>query len=225
MTGGDDVKGSRVQFLEQTLSTLRYEMAYKALNLVKEEMSKEKGYTRLNGTDFYFHLVDVTQKLLNAGVRDEHIITASLLHDLVEDVPSYSIEDIKELFNEEVAYMVELVTKEEGVNYKNNPEELAKYLDRISQHVGASLIKCSDRVHNFGTLLEASTEKQYEKAIETETYFFPFFKKCRKLYPWYSYFFFDAKTTIEPHLHQIKDHYLEVQFLKAEIERLKNQHS
>lgn len=219
------MKGSRVQFLEQTLSTLRYEMAYKALNLVKEEMSKEKGYTRLNGTDFYFHLVDVTQKLLNAGIRDEHIITASLLHDLVEDVPSYSIEDIKELFNEEVAYMVELVTKDEDVDYKNNPEELANYLDRISQHVGASLIKCSDRVHNFGTLLEASTEKQYEKAIETETYFFPFFKKCRKLYPWYSYFFFDAKTTIEPHLHQIKDHYLEVQFLKAEIERFKNQHS
>jgi GTP pyrophosphokinase len=221
------MKGSRVQFLEQTLSTLRYEMAYKALNLVKDEMCKEKGYKRMNGTHYYFHLVDVTQKLLNAGVRDENIITASLLHDLVEDVvdeyknPKYSIEDISQMFNQEVALMVDLVTKRNDVDYKEDTQELENYLNRISEHVGASLIKCSDRVHNFGTLLDATTEKQYEKAIETETFYFPFFKKCRKLHPWYSYFFFDAKTTIEPHLHQIKAHYLEVQALKKEIKKLK----
>ena len=216
------MKGSRVQFLEQTLSTLRYEMAYRALNLVKDEMCAEKGYTRHNGTHYYFHLVDVTQKLLNAGVRDENIITASLLHDLVEDVPEFSVEDVRNLFNDEVAVMVDLLTKKSDVDYKSNTAELELYLEKISDHVGASLIKTADRSNNFGTLKETTTEKQYEKAIETETFYFPFFKKCRSLHPWYSYFFFDAKTTIEPHLHQIKVHYLEVQVLKKEIEQLKN---
>lgn len=223
------MKGSRVQFFEQSLAILQYNMAYKAFNLVKEEMCKEKGFVRHNGGHYYFHLIDVAQKLLNAGIREEDIITAALLHDLVEDVlneegrPIYSINDLKIMFNDNVAHMVDLLTKKPGVDYKKNKIELQKYIDRISENYGASLIKCADRQNNFGSLLEASADKRLRTALETEEYYLPFFKKCRNLYPWYAAFFFDAKTTIEPHLWAIKEHNKEVQGLKNEIHLLKKQ--
>lgn len=224
---GMNVKGSRVQFFEHYLAILQYNMAYKALNLVKKEMCKEKGFVRHNGVDYYFHLIDVAQKLLNAGIREEDIITAALLHDLVEDVlddkgkPIYSIDDIKTMFNENVAFMVDLVTKKSNIDYKTNKAELQRYLDEISTNYGASLIKCADRQNNFGSLLDASEEKRLRTALETEKYYLPFFKKCRKIYPWHAAFFFDAKTTIEPHLWAIKEHNKEVQELKKENEKLK----
>lgn len=223
------MKGSRVQFFEQSLAILQYNMAYKALHLVKEEMCKEKGFVRHNGAHYYFHLIDVAQKLLNAGIRDEDIITAALLHDLVEDVvdekanPIYSIDDIKILFNENVALMVKLVTKDPNIDYKQDKSALQNYLDNISDNVGASLIKCADRQNNFSSLLDASAEKRLRTALETEEYYLPFFKKCRKLYPWYAAFFFDAKTTIEPYLWAIKEHHKEITQLKDEIEQLKEQ--
>jgi guanosine-3',5'-bis(diphosphate) 3'-pyrophosphohydrolase len=223
------MKGSRVQFFEHNLAILQYEMAFKALLLVKEEMCIEKGFSRHNGTHYYFHLVDVAQKLLNAGVREEDIITAALLHDLVEDVtdtkgkPVYSINDITILFNDNVATMVDLLTKKPWVDYKKDKNELQRYLDEISKNYGASLIKCADRQNNFGSLLEASSEKRIRTALETEEYYLPFFKKCRKLYPWYASFFFDAKTTIEPHLWAIKESNSEIQRLKKQITLLKKQ--
>lgn len=221
------MKGSRVQFFEHNLAILKYPMAYKALVLVKEEMSKEKGFVRHNGTHYYFHLVDVAQKILNAGIRDEDIITAALLHDLVEDVldaknkPKYSIQDLAEMFNPNVSHMVDLVTKDPNINYKTDKVALQAYLDRISTNYGASLIKIADRLNNFSSLLDASSEKRIRTALETEEYYIPFFKKCRNLYPWYASFFFDAKTTIEPHLWAIKEHNREIVSLKEENKALK----
>lgn len=216
--------GSRVQFFEQYLAILQYNMAYKALLLVKKEMCKEKGFARHNGTHYYFHLVDVAQKLLNAGIRDEDIITAALLHDLVEDVldeegtPLYPVEKLEEMFNANVATMVEIVTKKPHIDYKTNKEELQAYINRISENQGAALIKCADVQHNFGTLIDATTEKRIRKALETETFYIPFFKKCRNLYPWYAAFFFEAKTNVEPQIQMIKEHYEEVKLLKAQLE-------
>lgn len=220
------MKGSRVQFFEHNLAILQYEKAYKALVLVKEEMCKEKGFVRHNGADYYYHLTDVAQRLLNAGIREEDIITAALLHDLVEDVldpsgkPAYTIEDIERLFNANVALMVDLVTKKPHIDYKSDKHALQRYLDDISTNYGASLIKCADRQHNFGSLLDASAEKRIRTALETEEYYLPFFKKCRKLYPWYASFFFDAKTTIEPYLWAIKEHNKEVRALEDRIAEL-----
>lgn len=218
------MRGSRVQFFEHNLSILQYEMAYRALNLVKDEMCKEKGFMRHNGTHYFFHLVDVAQKLLNAGIRDEDIITAALLHDLVEDVlkldgtPKYSIKDLSSLFNDNVAHMVDLLTKKQGVDYKTNKEELQLYLTRISENLGASLIKVSDRLHNITTILDATHEKRLRQAIETEIYFLPFFKTCRKLYPWHAAFFFEAKTIVEPQIQMIKEHHEEKMKLIQELQ-------
>lgn len=220
---------SRVQFLEHSLAILNYTMAYDAYKLVKKEMCKEKGFTRHNGTHYYFHPVDVAQKILNAGIREQDIITAALLHDIVEDVlledgtPKYTIEDIERMFNKNVAHMVDLLTKKPNINYKTNIKELLLYLERIAEHCGASLIKTSDRLHNIGTLLDAKTEKRLRMALETEKYYIPFFKKCREAYPWYAAFFFEAKTIIEPQIQMIKEHHDEMAQLKIENELLRKE--
>ena len=214
------VRSSRVQFLEQTLSTLGYQDSLRALDLVIEEMNAEKGFVRHSGAHYYYHLVDVTQKLLNFGVRDEDTITAALLHDIVEDVDGYTPALIAKLFNSRVAHYVQVLSKKPGVNYKE-AENLVPYLEEISKYCATALIKTADRIHNFGTLLEATPEKKMRQALETERHFIPYFKLWRNMYPRYSNFFFEAKTQIEPHLWEIKEHYEEVNSLKQEIESLR----
>lgn len=210
---------SRVAFLEQFLTHLGFNKALEALDWVMEEMNASRGFTRHNGTHYYYHLVDTTQDLLNHNVRDEDIIVACLLHDIVEDVEGITIKLVEHKFGERVAEMVDLLTKKPNVDYKD-ALVLGLYLSNIYNNVGASLIKTADRKHNFGTLRDATPEKKVRQAMETELYFIPFFKDCRKKYPRYASYFYSAKTTIEPHLWEIKEHYEEVEKLKQKIKDL-----
>lgn len=210
---------NRVTHLEKILTIKGFESSLQALDWMKEEMCAEKGFSRHDGSHYYHHLVAVAQDLLDFGVKDEEIITASLLHDAIEDVDGITYLMIKDKFGLRVADIVQLVTKSPDVNYKV-AKHLLVYLNRIYDDVGACLIKTADRKHNFGTLKEASQEKKLRQAIETENHFIPFFKKCRNRYPRYAGYFFSAKTTIEPHLWEIKEHYEEVEKLKAEIQKL-----
>jgi GTP pyrophosphokinase len=212
------MENSRVRFLEQMLYILGYQESLKALDFVMREMCSEKGFKRHNGTHYYYHLVDTTQDLINHGVRDQNIITACLLHDAIEDIEGVTYFTIKDKFNEEVANMVGLVSKVKGVDYKVG-NHLELYLNEILHNVGASLIKTADRKHNFGTLRDATPEKKLRQAIETETRFIPFFKEARNMYPRYSAYFFSAKTTIEPHLFEIKEHYEEIARMKEEFDK------
>jgi guanosine-3',5'-bis(diphosphate) 3'-pyrophosphohydrolase len=194
---------SRTKHLQRTLEELNFTLALKAFDLVISEMCAEKGYARLNGKHYYHHLVDVTQKLINYRFIDEDIITAALLHDIVEDVPSYDIEWTRTEFNDNIAHMVELLTKKPGVDYKK-PSNIKKYLEDIFNNYGASLVKTADRIHNFGTLADFSLEKKIRYATETEKFYIPFFKKCRGKYPSAAFFYFEAKTQIEANLLYIK---------------------
>lgn len=212
---------SRVRFLERTLSTLGYDDSLRALDWMMEEMCVEKGHERHNGTHYYYHLVDTTQDLLNHGIRNQDIITACLLHDAMEDIEGVTYEMIKDKFNMNVAFMVRLVTKLDDVDYKNG-DNLEIYLCVISHNVGASLIKTADRKHNFGTLRDATPEKKLRQALETEKHFIPFFKEARNRYPRYAGYFYSAKTTIEPHLWEIKEHYEEVKKLREELDTYQN---
>lgn len=214
---------SRVRYLQTNLAILGYHESLKALEFVMREMCSEKGFSRHNGTHYYYHLVDTAQDLLNHGVRDQDIITACLLHDTIEDIEGVTSFMVKNDYGNRVAHMVWLVTKNQNIDYKNDREAMIKYLDAISEDVGASLIKTADRKHNFGTLRDATPEKKLRQAKETEELFIPFFKKCRNKYPIYASYFFSAKTTIEPHLNEIKEHYEEVGTLMSEIEALRQE--
>jgi GTP pyrophosphokinase len=213
---------SRVRHLQTTLSILGYYKSLKALEFVMAEMCSEKGYSRHNGTHYYYHLVDTAQDLINHGVRDDDIISACLLHDTIEDIEGVTHFMLAREYDGRVADMVQLVTKNPTIDYKNNRDEMVKYLTVISENVGSALIKTADRKHNFGTLRDATPEKKMRQAKETRELFIPFFKECRNRYPVYSSYFFSAKTTIEPHLNEIEEHYQEVAELQRMIDELKS---
>lgn len=212
---------SRIRNFEKLISDLGFDKALNAFDLMRVEMSAEAGFSRESGEDYYYHLVDVSQYLLNAGIRDEVTIVSALLHDYIEDVSGATYNLVKLKYGVDVATTVLGVTKKPGIDYKTNDEEMQLYVTTLMQDLRMSLLKASDVVHNFGTLGATSPEKQLRKAIEVETYYFPFLDECAKLYPRYANFFLGAKTTIEPHLNAIKRHHEEVTRLNNEIDRLK----
>lgn len=212
---------SRERQLEETLSILGFTNALRALDLVKSEMCIEKGFKRYDGSHFYYHCVDVAQELLNFGIRDEDIIVAALLHDIVEDVKGFTVKMIEEKFNSNVATMVDLVSKKPDVNYKIT-ENMEKYLYDISNNIGAALIKTADRMNNFGTLKDAPLKQRMKQALETSTFFIPFFKKCRNKYPRYSRIFVKAKIQTSPLIYEIEDHDRDVTALENKIKYLES---
>lgn len=210
---------SRELLLEQQLSILGFDDALRALDLMRKEMCAEKGFTRHNGEHYYYHLVDVTQDLINHGIRYEPCIVAALLHDYMEDVEGVTYRMIETLFDSEIALYVEMLSKNPEKDYKDNVT-MRTYLNNIGFSVWTSLIKTSDRKHNFSQLKDATLEKRMKQAIETETYFIPAFKEWRNKFPRYAPYFFGAKTSIEPHLWAIKEYQSEIDRLNSENDRL-----
>lgn len=217
-----DQNQSPSQFLERRLATLFgiNSKAIKALDLVREEMCAEKGFKRDNGTDYYNHCVDVANTLISFEVKDEDVICAALLHDIIEDVEGYRRVTIAKMFNDNVARLVMLVTKKEGVDYKK-PEVIKEYLDAISTDMNSAAIKTADRMHNMMTLDEKTFEARYRKAMETKTYYLPFFKQCRYMYPRYENLFYAARAEIEPLIFHIESFYTEIQKQQKELDELR----
>lgn len=219
---------SKTKHLKRTLTILKYENAYKALDLVIKEMCVDKGFSRHNGEHYYHHLVDVAQLLLNFGIKDEVTITAAILHDYLEDVEGATPEEISAEFGYEVTEIVKLVTKEKGVDYKTNHEAMMDYLDAIFLNPKACLVKTADRVNNFQTMRDSSINHRRKQLDNTMKYFIPFFKKCRNKYIENENFYFQAKTTIEPiafeigrYLEDLSKYEDKVNKQAAEISRLK----
>lgn len=210
------------QFLERRLATLFgiNSKAIKALDLVREEMCVEKDFKRDNETDYYNHCVDVANTLISFEIKDEDVICAAILHDIIEDVEGYRRVTIAKMFNDNVARLVMLVTKKENVDYKQ-PEEIKKYLDAISADMNSAAIKTADRMHNMMTLDEKTFEARYRKAMETKIYYLPFFKQCRYMYPRYENLFYAARAEIEPLIFHIESFYIEIQKQQKELEELK----
>lgn len=216
-----DQNQSPSQFLERRLALLYgiNSKSLKALDLVREEMCVEKGFRRDNGTDYYNHCVDVANTLISFGIVDEDVICAALLHDIIEDVEGYRRVTIAKMFNDNVARLVMLVTKKEGADYKK-PEVIKEYLGDIISDMNAAAIKTADRMHNMMTLEEKTFEARYRKAMETEQYYLPFFKRCRYMYPRYENLFYAARAEIEPLIFHIKSFYKEIMRLEEENKKL-----
>ncbi|MEA2295594.1 MAG: diphosphokinase / guanosine-3,5-bis(diphosphate) 3-diphosphatase, partial [Solirubrobacteraceae bacterium] len=124
---------------------------------------------RKSGEDFIVHPVGVAK--ICAGMRlDTETLCAALLHDTVEDTTA-SLEEVQEQFGDEVAGLVDGVTKLTGIVFQSRDEAQAenyrKMLVAMATDIRVILIKLADRLHNMRTLGGLAKQKQIEKAKET----------------------------------------------------------
>jgi (p)ppGpp synthase/HD superfamily hydrolase len=142
-----------------------------------------RGVKRQGGERYFEHLRAVALILIvYMRVTDYRIIVAALLHDIFEDVPSWTIERIRREYGDEIAYFVECLSKPNRI-FKSKEECEYVYERRLkAARRGVILIKMPDRLHNLITLWSCSAEKRARKVAETKRFYLPLAEKHFLLY-------------------------------------------
>ena len=134
-----------------------------------------KNQKRQSGEPYIIHPLSVAIILSEMGA-DKDTICAGLLHDTIEDT-EINKEEIEELFNKDVAHLVDGVTKISKLNFSSkqdrNYANTRKIITGITEDVRIIIIKLADRLHNMRTLEYKSEFKQKENALETFEIFIP----------------------------------------------------
>jgi guanosine-3',5'-bis(diphosphate) 3'-pyrophosphohydrolase len=132
---------------------------------------------RSSGDPYYTHPFKVALNLMQEmNYADNYSIVAALLHDVIEDRPSITRETIKTFFNEEIADIVEGVTKIKG-EYTRKLDKAATYsklFESLIKDVRVILIKLADRLDNLRTLHHLPERKQIVIGQETLNFYTPF---------------------------------------------------
>lgn len=130
---------------------------------------KHFGQKRISGDDYITHPLNVALILTEINA-DAYAISASLLHDTIEDSDA-TYEEINKEFGKVIADLVDGVTKINKLNFTSETEQMAanqrKILVGLSSDVRVIIIKLADRLHNMRTLYVLSEDKQKKKAKET----------------------------------------------------------
>lgn len=145
----------------------KVEIIKKAFLFAKEA---HKGARRRSGEPYILHPISVARIVCGEIGLGSTSICAALLHDVVEDT-EYTVEDMKVLFGEKIAMIVDGLTKISsgmfGDNVSAQAENFRKLLLTMSDDIRVILIKIADRLHNMRTLGSMAPAKQYKIAGET----------------------------------------------------------
>ena len=128
-----------------------------------------QGQTRLSGEAYLIHPIEVAAILANLKL-DAATVAAGLLHDTIEDTAA-KLEEIKAMFGDEVAMLVDGMTKLSRMELQSREqreaENFRKMIVAMAKDIRVILIKLADRLHNMRTLKSLPPEKQ--KRISQET--------------------------------------------------------
>lgn len=134
-----------------------------------------EGQKRHSGEDYIVHTEEVTEILADLHL-DTVTLVCALIHDVVEDT-EVSLDDIRDQFGDEVARVVDGLTKIARVQFRTNTEQQVenyrKLLLSMAQDARVILIKLADRLHNMRTLEYLREEKRKRIALETREIYAP----------------------------------------------------
>ena len=129
------------------------------------------GKSRHAGGNMFRHQIDTMGILIDYGYLDGILLKASLIHDLIEDIPGYDVQNILNIDNDspEVLKLVMEVTKKEGQTKKDFLLDIMK-----NGSENAKILKCADRISNMISLGFVTDEKFIARYCdETEFFVFP----------------------------------------------------
>ena len=178
---------------DKVFASMEYRVQPEQLQQLKDafEFARDahKEQRRKSGEPYIIHPISVAMIAAEELMLDTNSVTASFLHDVVEDTP-YTIEDIKERFGDDVAYLVDMVTKRKKDTYRmskqvDNYEQL---LESVQYDIRALMVKLADRLHNMRTLDSMRPDKQMKIAGETDYFYAPLANRLG---------LFDVKTDLE----------------------------
>ena len=155
-----------VEVVRKTQPDADLDIIISAYELAK---SAHEGQVRDSGEEYIIHPLHVAKILADMHL-DEAAISAALLHDVVEDT-IYTKEEMQEEFGDEVAMLIDGVTKLSKIEYKSKEEQqlenYRKLFLAMAKDIRVILIKLADRLHNMRTLNFVKPEKQRRIAQET----------------------------------------------------------
>ena len=133
-----------------------------------------KEQRRKTGEPYIIHPIAVARIVAEELELGANPVIAAFLHDVVEDT-DYTIEDIRERFGDDVAFLVGVVTKQKKDKYEKSKQvdNFRQILASVQYDVRAILIKLADRLHNMRTLDSMRPDKQMKIAGETDYFYAP----------------------------------------------------
>ena len=152
-------------------------LAETEINLIEKSFkfaeNAHRGQKRKSGEPYFNHCYETALKTAEWRL-DAETVAAALLHDVAEDT-SFTLEDIKKEFGEEIAFLVDGVTKISRIKYRESAqaENLRKMILALSEDLRVILIKLADRLHNMKTLSAIPPQKQKRIALETSEIYAP----------------------------------------------------
>ncbi len=162
----DRTKENLVAYIGERVPNFDREMIQKAVDF---SMMAHKNQFRRSGMPYAEHPFEVAKVLADLGM-DGTTIVAGLLHDVVEDT-NHPVSEVKELFGEDVAFLVEAVTKISAIKSKSRAEQQAetfrKMLISMAKDIRVIMIKFADRLHNMRTLSYMKDDRKRAIAAET----------------------------------------------------------
>lgn len=178
---------------QHVLSVMSERVSFDDLARIKKayEFAKEahKLQKRKTGAPYIIHPIAVANIAAEELKLDTNSVITAFLHDVVEDT-DYTIEDIRTMFGDDVAMLVDVVTKKKKDHYKmtKQVDNYQQLLDSIHYDIRALMVKIADRLHNMRTLSSMHPVKQMKIAGETDYFYAPLANRLG---------LYDVKTDLE----------------------------